>query len=85
MRTITKCLKPLGRNKWLPQQTKLCSELHCEERGGGKVLLSDPFSQKFRQREREREPIPVRGNKLRDDKPFSIDDEATEDRGFLNL
>ena len=39
-----------------------------------------------REREREREPIPVRGNKLRDDKPFSMDDEATEERRwFLNL
>ena len=52
------------------------------EGGGEKVLLPDPFSQKFRQRE----PIPVRGNKLRDDKPFSMDDEATEEeRWFLNL
>ena len=48
--------------------------------GGEKLLLPDPFSQKFRQREGEREPIPVRGNKLRDDKPFSMDDEATEER-----
>ena len=58
---------------------------------GGKVLLPDPFSQKFRQRasERARGPIPVRGNKLRDDKPFSMDDEATEKEAawwwFLNL
>ena len=54
---------------------------------GGKVLLPDPFSQKFRQRARG--PIPVRGNKLRDDKPFSMDDEATEKEAawwwFLNL
>ena len=38
---------------------------------------------------RARGPIPVRGNKLRDDKPFSMDDEATEEEAawwwFLNL
>ena len=30
-----------------------------------------------------REPIPPRGNKLRDDKPFSMDDEAAQRSGAV--
>ena len=47
------------------------------------------FAEVSPESERVRGPIPVRGNKLRDDKPFSMDDEATEGEAawwwFLNL
>ena len=85
IKKTTKCMKPLVRNRWRPQQTKLCSE-----RGAlcGRRRETSPSRSVFAEvsLEREREPIPVRGNKLRDDKPFSMDDEATEERRwFLNL
>ena len=64
--------------------------MHC---GRGGKRESSPsrsvFAEVSPEREREaelaREPSPVRGNKLRDDKPFSMDDGTAEEREVTPL